>query len=278
MTGFGGQACAIRAWPSWGSRERVWERHPAESDRRVSHFLWVKFDEHTPPKQGENLYPARIKIGIGAAKRDGIMKGKFISFEGSEGSGKSTQSKLLYQYLKRKGLKTVCLREPGGTKASEKIRKILLDHKNDSITPLSEMLLYMAARVQLVKEIILPALKKGKIVICDRFLDSTIAYQGYGLGIDIGLIKFLGEYVTSGIKPNLTIFLNLPLKKGLRHRENTKDRIEKRSFTYHSRVLKGYFKLAALEPRRIKIIKVDKDKNKTQTKIRELVDKFLRKK
>jgi dTMP kinase len=205
------------------------------------------------------------------------MKGKFITFEGSEGSGKSTQSKLLYQYLKRKGLKTVCLREPGGTKASEKIRGILLDHKNDSISPMSEMLLYMAARVQLVNEIILPALRKGKIVICDRFLDSTICYQGYGLGIDIGIIKSLGEYSTSGLKPDLTIFLNLPLKKGLKHRENTKDRIERRSFAYHSRVLKGYFNLAALEPKRIKIVKVDKDKYMTQAKIRELVDAFLRK-
>ena len=205
------------------------------------------------------------------------MKGIFITFEGSEGSGKSTQSKLLYKYLKRKGLKAVCLREPGGTKASEKIRNILLDHKNDSITPLSEMLLYMAARVQLVNEIILPALKKGKIVICDRFLDSTIAYQGYGLGIDIGLIKSLGRYVTSGIKPDLTIFLSLPLKKGLKHRENTQDRIEKRSLAYHSRVIKGYFKLAHLEAARIKIVKVAKDKHRTQARVRELVDKVLRK-
>lgn len=202
------------------------------------------------------------------------MKGKFITFEGSEGSGKSTQSKLLYQYLKRKGFKVICLREPGGTKVSEKIRKILLDHKNDSITPLSEMFLYMAARAQLVSEIIQPALKKGKIVICDRFLDSTIAYQGYGLGIDIKLIKCVGESVTSGIKPDLTIFLDLPLKKGLSHRRHSKDRIEKRSLAYHSRVLEGYFKLAALEPKRIKIVKVHKDKNKTQSEIRKLIDKL----
>ncbi len=204
------------------------------------------------------------------------MKGKFITFEGSEGSGKSTQSKLLYQYLKRKGFKVVCLREPGGTKISEKIRKILLDSKNDSITPMSEMLLYMAARAQLVSEIIKPALKNGKIVVCDRFLDSTIAYQGYGLGLDIQLIKCIGEFVTSGIKPDLTIFLDLPLKKGLKHRQHSKDRIEKRSLAYHSRVLKGYFKLAALEPKRIRIVKVDKDKNKTQAEIRKLVDRFLK--
>ncbi len=203
------------------------------------------------------------------------MKGKFITFEGSEGCGKSTQSKLLYQYLKRKGFKVVYLREPGGTRVSEKLRKILLDHKNDSMASMAEMLLYMAARAQVVNEIIAPALKKGKVIICDRFLDSTIAYQGYGLGIDIKFIKDVGEFAASGIKPGLTIFLNLPLRKGLRHRRHTKDRIEKRSLVYHSRVLGGYFKLASLEPDRIKIVKVDKDKNETQSEIRQLVDKFL---
>lgn len=203
------------------------------------------------------------------------MKGKFITFEGSEGCGKSTQSKLLYQHLQRKGFPVVYLREPGGTKVSEKLRKILLDHKNDAITATAEMLLYMAARAQLVNEIILPALKKGKTVICDRFLDSTIAYQGYGLGIDIKLIKCVGEIVTSGIKPGLTIFLDLPIRKGLRHRRQSKDRIEKRALTYHSRVLEGYLKLAHLEPKRIKIIKVHRDKLKTQSEIRKLADKFL---
>ncbi|MDP3732832.1 MAG: dTMP kinase [Candidatus Omnitrophota bacterium] len=203
------------------------------------------------------------------------MKGKFITFEGSEGCGKSTQSKLLYQYLKRKGFKVVYLREPGGTKVSEKLRKILLDHKNDFMAPMAEMLLYMAARAQVVNEIIAPALKKGKILICDRFLDSTVAYQGYGLGMDIKLIKCVGEFAASGINPGLTIFLDLPLRKGLRHRQHTKDRIEKRSLVYHSRVLGGYFKLARLEPKRIKIVKVHQDKNKTQSEIRQLVDKFL---
>ena len=204
------------------------------------------------------------------------MKGKFITFEGSEGCGKSTQSRLLYQYLKRKGFRVVYLREPGGTKVSEKIRKILLDSQNDSIAPISEMLLYMAARAQLVNEIIAPALKQSRIIICDRFLDSTIAYQGYGLGLDIQLIKCVGEIATSGINPNLTIFLDLPLRKGLEHRQQSKDRIEKRSLAYHSRVLAGYLKLAHLEPKRIKIAKVQKDKNKTQSGIRKLVDKFLK--
>src|SRR3989338_8807966 len=161
------------------------------------------------------------------------MKGKFITFEGPEGSGKSTQSKLLCGYLWRKGYKTVFLREPGGNIIGEKIRKIVLDAKNHSLTKEAEMLLYMAARSQVVKEIIRPALLKGEIVVCDRFLDSTIAYQGYGLGIDIDLIKRVGNFVTQGIKPGFTILMDLPVKKGLKHRKFSKDRIEKRPLAYH---------------------------------------------
>jgi len=199
------------------------------------------------------------------------MKGKFITFEGSEGCGKSTQSKLLAQYLKSLGYKVVYLREPGGIKISEKIRDILLDAKNDSMSAETEMLLYMAARAQVVSEIIRPALSKGRIVICDRFLDSTLAYQGYGLGMNINLIKTIGEFATTGIKPNLTIFLDLPVKKGLLHRKFVEDRIEKRSLGYHARVRKGYLKLASLEPKRIKIVKVEDEKSCTQSKIRKLV-------
>lgn len=204
------------------------------------------------------------------------IKGKFITFEGSEGCGKSTHSRLLYRYLKEKGLNAVYLREPGGTKIGEKIRKILLDTDNQSISPECEMILYMASRAQLVDEIIRPALEKGEIVICDRFLDSTVAYQGFGLGIDIKLIKRIGDFVARGIKPDLTIFLDLPPSKGLEVCGHIKDRIERRSLEYHQRVRKGYLKIATLEPGRIKIIKVDDNKNKTQEKVRQLVDKFLR--
>jgi len=202
------------------------------------------------------------------------MKGKFITFEGSEGCGKSTQSKLLYEYLKSKGYKLVYIREPGGTRISEKIRDILLAPENH-ISPIAETLLYMAARAQIVDEIIKPALKKGKIVICDRFLDSTLAYQGYGLGIDIKVIKTIGNFVTGGIKPNLTIFLDLPVQEGLKYRKFSKDRIEKRSYLYHLKVRKGYLKLAVSEPARIKIVKVVEEKHETQRKIRELVEKYV---
>lgn len=203
------------------------------------------------------------------------MKGKFITFEGSEGCGKSTQSALLYEYLKKKGCDAVYLREPGGTRISEKIRKVLLDAKNDSMSGACEMLLYMAARAQIVSQIIKPALLRGRIVICDRFLDSTLAYQGYGLGMDIRLIKNIGNFVTGGIRPDLTILLDLPVKKGLKHRKLSRDRIEKRSLGYHLRVRKGYLNLAVQDARRIKVVKVDRDKTVTQERVRELVGKLL---
>lgn len=199
------------------------------------------------------------------------MKGTFITFEGSEGCGKSTQSKLLYDYLKAGGHKVIYLREPGATRISEKIRKILLDVNNKKMASGCEMLLYMAARAQIVGEVIEPALKKGMIVICDRFLDSTVVYQGYGLGIELNLIHQVGKFVTRNIKPDLTVFLDLPVKKGLEKCGWIKDRIEERSLRYHRRVREGYLALAGKEPKRIKVVEVDCDKSVTQEKIRKLV-------
>ncbi|MFA7283898.1 MAG: dTMP kinase [Candidatus Omnitrophota bacterium] len=130
----------------------------------------------------------------------------------------------------------------------------------------------MASRAQLVEEVIKPALKSGETVVCDRFLDSTIAYQGFGLGIDIGFIKLLGNFATRGIKPDLTIFLDLPVEKGLKHRDNRKDRIEQRPVSYHEKVRRGYLKLAEEEPARIRVVKVLDDKDATQEEIREIVN------
>jgi dTMP kinase len=203
------------------------------------------------------------------------MRGKLITFEGSEGCGKSTQSRLLYQYLKKKGNDVIYLREPGSTKVSEKIRKILLDAKNDFMSKETEMLLYMAARAQIVHEIIQPALSAGKIVICDRFLDSTLAYQGYGLGMDIKTIKAVGRFATQGIAPDMTVLLDLAVHKGYKYHAAKKDRIEQRSTKYHSRVRSGYLRLAKLEPRRIKVIRGDGSKKQIQEEIRKLVCRFL---
>jgi dTMP kinase len=203
------------------------------------------------------------------------LKGKFITFEGPEGSGKSTQGKLLVKYLKSKGKKAIFLREPGGTAISEKIRRILLDRANHEICHLSEMLLYMAARAQLIQKVIKPTLAKGYFVVCDRFLDSTIAYQGWGLRVDLSLIEHIGNFVTSEIKPDLTIFLDVPIKKGLGACGRILDRIEQRPISYHQRVRRGYLKLAAKYPKRIVIVKPDKDKNVTQSKIRQTVKKHV---
>jgi len=227
----------------------------------ATHKSLSKIFNKVPCVRKQDKTPANAKI----------MKGTFITFEGSEGCGKSTQSRLLAEFLKRRGYSVVYLREPGGTKISEKIRKILLDGKNDSMSPECEMLLYMASRAQVVNEVIKPALQKGEIVICDRFLDSTIVYQGYGLGVDIGFIKRLGAFATQGIAPDLTILLDLPVRKGLMHRKHCEDRIEKRPLPYHMKVRKGYLKIGALEPRRIKVVKVEQAKFKTQEKIREIV-------
>jgi dTMP kinase len=202
------------------------------------------------------------------------MKGKFITFEGTEGCGKSTQSSMLYRYLKNKGLPAVYLREPGGVRVSEKIREILLDPGNN-ISPVCEMLLYMAARAEVVNAVIKPALSKGKIIVCDRFLDSTIVYQGFGLGVNLAAIKSAAKIATLGIRPDLTILLDQPVKRGLRHRKGQMDRIEKRNFSYHQRVRNGYLKLARGEPARIKTVKLEDDKFMTQSKIRALIGKFL---
>jgi dTMP kinase len=203
------------------------------------------------------------------------MKGIFITFEGSEGSGKSTQSRLLCRYLKTRGLRVVFLREPGGTAISEKIRAILLDCKNKSMSSRCETLLYMAARSQVVAQLIKPAMAAGAVVVSDRFLDSTLAYQGYGLGIDLEAIRRIGLFATEGVKPDLTFFMDLPLRDGLRHRMHTKDRIEKRPYSYHARVRNGYLAMAQREPRRIKIVTVRDERFDTQAHIRRLVDAFL---
>lgn len=205
-----------------------------------------------------------------------IMKGTFITFEGSENCGKSTQSHLLYDYLKRQGRSVVFLREPGGTMISEEIRKLLLDPANTAISAETELLLYMASRSQTVSQIIKPALKRGDIVICDRFLDSTIVYQGYGLGMDIRFIKAMGSFATQGIKPDLTILLDLPLQRALDGIGHEKDRIEQRSLSYHRRVKNGYLALARQEPRRVKIVRLSRTKEETHQQIRSLVNAVLK--
>lgn len=195
----------------------------------------------------------------------------FITFEGIEGCGKSTQSRLLYDYLRRHGYDCVYTREPGGTKLGEKIRETLL-HSKVAISDLAEIFLFEAARTQIVKEIIAPALKKGKIVICDRFYDATTAYQGFAGGVPLELVNRLNTIATEDLRPNLTILLDVGIKTGLsRAKKKGPDRMEAKKIAYHKKVRAGYLKLAGKEPGRIKVIKVETDLNKTQEKIRESI-------
>ena len=203
------------------------------------------------------------------------LKGRFITFEGSEGSGKSTQIELVHRYLEKKKRKVLFLREPGATRISEQVRRILLDVGSAGMSDECETLLYMAARAQLVREKIITALREGLVVLCDRFLDSTIAYQGYGNGVDIGWIKQLGRFATGGVTPDLTIFFDIDAKKGLGRISRPKDRIERRSILYHNRVRTGYRTLARQEPRRIKLVKVDGGKEEIHLIVRRYVDDLL---
>ena len=200
------------------------------------------------------------------------MRGLFITFEGSEGSGKSTQVRLLAAYLRLRGKKVLHIREPGGTRIGESIRKILLHVKNTNMSLLCEMFLYMAARAQLIDEVITSALKEGKIVICDRFLDSTVAYQGYGGRLGLGDIRTTGRIATRGVSPRLTFVFDIEPKKGLLRTGKVKDRIERRSAAYHARVRAGYRAIARRNPRRVIVI----DANGTRAEIQEQIQAYIR--
>lgn len=184
------------------------------------------------------------------------MKGFFISFEGIEGTGKSTQASLLSAYLQQHEWTVIRTREPGGTAISLKIRELLLSLDNREMDPVTELLLYNAARVQHIREVIDPALERGEIVICDRFSDSTLAYQGYGRGIDRTMILALDKLATKGMRPDLTLLLDIDVETGLkRNREiNKRDRLELEDIAFHEKVRAGFLRMAEEEPDRIRII------------------------
>jgi len=210
------------------------------------------------------------------------MAGFFITFEGIDFCGKTTQAEKLANYLREKRYELVLIREPGGEKISEKIRKILLSEKNQEITNMTELLLYMASRAQLTQRVILPSLKKGKIVICDRYSDSSLAYQGYGRGLNKNMIKYLNRISTSGLVPNLTILLDVPVEISLKRKAKEAknkggDRLEREKFEFRQRVREGYLKIAEKNKKRIKIIDGRGDIGKTWRKVKSVVDSFLKK-
>ncbi|RIK38658.1 MAG: dTMP kinase [Chloroflexi bacterium] len=178
----------------------------------------------------------------------------FITFEGPDGSGKSTQVRLLADALETRGYPLVVTREPGGTRIGNAIRSVLHDRMHVEMSPRTEALLYNAARAQLVDEVIRPALAERKVVICDRFADSTLAYQGYGYGRDLMLLRQLIDFATGGLTPDLTIFLNIDPAEGLRRKQGDAteewNRMEDKALAFHRAAHAGYLRLAAQEPSR----------------------------
>jgi dTMP kinase len=185
----------------------------------------------------------------------------FITFEGIEGSGKSTQIPLLAQRLRDLGRAVVVTREPGGCPLADEIRRLLLHPDQEPMAPAAELLLYLAARAQHMREVILPALEKNSVVLCDRFSDATAAYQGFARGIDPDFIEELNRFATAGRRPDLTLLFDLPAEAGLgRSRQRNRqagietDRLERESLDFHRRVREGYLQLAAREPQRFRIL------------------------
>jgi len=185
----------------------------------------------------------------------------FITFEGGEGCGKSVQAKALYQRLSKLAIPVVLTHEPGGTPLGDKISRWLKWTQGTDIPPLTELLLFNASRAQLVTEVIKPSLGSGQIVICDRFADSTTIYQGYGRGLELDMVKAINNAATQGIKPRLTLLLDIPAEAGLARKQTKRqDRFEKEEVTFHEKVRQGYLKLAADEPERWLVIDATQSK------------------
>lgn len=205
------------------------------------------------------------------------MNGVFITFEGVEGCGKSTQIALLQDYLTSRGQAVLATREPGGPPISEKIRALLLDPGHAAMSPVAELLLYEAARAQLVDEWIRPALEEGRVVLCDRFADSTTAYQGAGRALGLDLVTQVHAIATRGIWPDLTLVLDVPAAEGLARaaRARGQDRIEREPLPFHEAVRGEFHALAKREPERVKIIDGTRCVDEVAADIRSLVNRIL---
>ncbi len=183
------------------------------------------------------------------------MKALFITFEGVDGAGKTTQIEMLRRGLDQRGLGYMMLREPGSTPAGEAIRGVLLNHAYAEMSPATEVLLYAAARAQMVAQVVRPALESGTPVLCDRYVDSSLAYQAYGGGVDAATVGFINAWATGGLMPDLTIIFDLdPLQAGRRRAGFTADRVEAKPAEFHRRVRQGYLDIAAREPARVKVV------------------------
>ena len=182
-----------------------------------------------------------------------MKKGLFITFEGADGCGKTTQMKLLAEYLKNNGYEVVLTREPGGKGLGEKVREILLNYDGE-VSDRCESFLFLADRAQNIDIIVNPAVNNGKIVLCDRHIDSTVAYQGYGRGLDLKRIKMLNDIATNGRKPDLTIVFDIDVETSMKRVGSEKDRMESAGIEFHNKVRNGYLEIAKEEPERIKVV------------------------
>lgn len=207
----------------------------------------------------------------------------FITFEGVEGSGKTSQIQRLKKYLTQKGIPCKVTREPGGCPIGEKVRRILLNPDHREMVPTAELFLYEAARAQHVEEVLKPLLKKKGFVLCDRFCDATVAYQGYGRRIDLKWIERLNRLSSQGIKPDVTFLLDCPSDLGLNRalqrnrtmRQEREERFEREKIQFHWRVRKGYLAIARREPHRVKVIDTREGEEKVFEKIRKIVDNLI---
>lgn len=206
-----------------------------------------------------------------------MQNGLFITVEGTDGSGKTTQIKLMEQYLRNKGHEVILSREPGGTRISEMIRDLILDPQNKDIDPLTEMILYAASRAQHVSQVIRPAIESGKFVICDRFVDSSYAYQGCGRGVDLKTVADVNRVAVDGVVPDITFFLDLDPRIAIERRIKSTgaDRIEQEKMDFHIRVYEGYKKMAILYPDRIKTIDASKAIEEISSQMNSYLEEIL---
>lgn len=197
----------------------------------------------------------------------------FITLEGPEGGGKSSQAASLADYLRGEGMQVLLTREPGGTAISEQVRRVLMSLENTDMNPRTEFLLFSASRAQHVHELIQPHLMNGGVVVCDRFFDASLAYQGHGHGLDLEALRTITRFATGGLIPDLTLLLDLPVEEGLRRREKDGDwnRLDAYELEFHTRVRQGYLELAASEPDRWVVLDAAKSFAELEGEIRHIV-------
>lgn len=201
----------------------------------------------------------------------------FITLEGPDGGGKSTQARLLVEHLRQRGLEVLLTREPGGTPIGDQIRRTLMDLGNTGMHPRTEILLFSASRAQIVHQVIRPYLEAGGVVVCDRFYDSTLAYQGYGHGLDLTALRAITEFATGGLRPDLTFLIDLPAEDGLRRRRRGGqwNRLDAYDLAFHQRVRQGYFELAAAEGGRWVTVDATRPVETVQAELRRVVEARL---